>query len=93
MLDGEIVRDAGADSTRSASASTPPSRGSSAWRAETPARFVAFDLLARGDEVLLELPYDERRAALEARRRPIELAPGGPHGRRGRALAARRRRA
>ena len=36
---------------------------------ETPARFVAFDLLARDDEVLLELPYDERRAALEARRR------------------------
>jgi len=32
---------------------------------ETPARFVAFDLLARGDEVLLDLPYLERRAALE----------------------------
>jgi ATP-dependent DNA ligase len=33
---------------------------------ETPARFVAFDLLARDDEVLMELPYLERRAALEA---------------------------
>ncbi len=33
---------------------------------ETPARFVAFDLLARGDEPLLERSYDERRAALEA---------------------------
>ena len=32
---------------------------------ETPARFVAFDLLARGDEVLLDLPYLQRRAALE----------------------------
>jgi len=32
---------------------------------QTPARFIAFDLLARGDDVLLELPYDERRAALE----------------------------
>ncbi len=32
----------------------------------TPARFIAFDLLALGDDVLLELPYDERRAALEA---------------------------
>jgi ATP-dependent DNA ligase len=32
---------------------------------ETPARFIAFDLLARDDEVLLELSYDERRAALE----------------------------
>ncbi|MGZ6643180.1 MAG: ATP-dependent DNA ligase [Solirubrobacteraceae bacterium] len=33
--------------------------------AETPARFIAFDLLARDDEVLVERPYDERRAALE----------------------------
>jgi ATP-dependent DNA ligase len=32
---------------------------------ETPARFIAFDLLARGDEVLLERPYEERREALE----------------------------
>jgi ATP-dependent DNA ligase len=34
--------------------------------AETPARFIAFDLLAREDDVLLELPWVERRAALEA---------------------------
>jgi ATP-dependent DNA ligase len=34
--------------------------------AETPARFKAFDLLAHDDEVLLELPYDERRRRLEA---------------------------
>ena len=33
---------------------------------QTPARFVAFDLLAREDEVLLELPYRERRAAPRA---------------------------
>lgn len=33
---------------------------------ETPARFVAFDLLAEGDESLLELPFGERRARLEA---------------------------
>jgi ATP-dependent DNA ligase len=32
---------------------------------ETPARFIAFDLLARDDDVLLEQTYDERRAALE----------------------------
>ena len=32
---------------------------------ETPARFVAFDVLALGDEVLLERPYEERRAVLE----------------------------
>lgn len=41
---------------------------------ETPARFFAFDLLSRDDDVLLELPYLERRAALEALvRAPIEL--------------------
>jgi ATP-dependent DNA ligase len=33
---------------------------------ETPAVFVAFDLLACDDDVLLERSYDERRAALEA---------------------------
>jgi ATP-dependent DNA ligase len=33
---------------------------------ETPARFVAFDLLCAGDEVLLDRPYEERRALLEA---------------------------
>ena len=31
---------------------------------QTPAHFVAFDLLALDDETLLELPYAERRAAL-----------------------------
>src|SRR5687767_4423529 len=42
---------------------------------ETPARFIAFDLLARDDDVLLELPYDERRAALEAFVGGLEEAP------------------
>jgi ATP-dependent DNA ligase len=32
---------------------------------ETPARFVAFDVLALEDDVLLERPYEERRAILE----------------------------
>jgi len=32
---------------------------------ETPARFVAFDVLALGDDLLLERSYDERRALLE----------------------------
>jgi ATP-dependent DNA ligase len=31
---------------------------------ETPARFVAFDVLARGDEVLLERPFQERAVIL-----------------------------
>ena len=43
---------------------------------ETPATYYAFDLLARDDDVLLELPYDERRAALEAHiAPPVELTP------------------
>ncbi|WP_354699400.1 DNA ligase C1 [Paraconexibacter sp. AEG42_29] len=43
---------------------------------ETPGTFVAFDLLARDDETLLELPYIERRAALEALvAEPLMLTP------------------
>jgi ATP-dependent DNA ligase len=43
---------------------------------ETPATYYAFDLLARDDDVLLELPYAERRAALEAFvAPPVELTP------------------
>jgi len=41
---------------------------------ETPARFIAFDLLARDDDVLVEQSYDDRRAALE-KVKGIELAP------------------
>ena len=37
---------------------------------ETPARFRAFDLLASGDESLLELPFSDRRAEL------VELVSG-----------------
>jgi ATP-dependent DNA ligase len=43
---------------------------------ETPAVFIAFDLLARDDEVLLDQPYSERREALEALvADPVELTP------------------
>ncbi len=43
---------------------------------EIPATFVAFDLLALDDEILMERPYTERRAALEAFvTAPIELTP------------------
>jgi ATP-dependent DNA ligase len=41
---------------------------------ETPARFIAFDLLARDGDVLLEQTYDERRAALE-QLDGVELTP------------------
>jgi ATP-dependent DNA ligase len=44
--------------------------------AETPAAFVAFDLLAEGDEILLDLGRDERRNRLEAIvAEPIQLTP------------------
>jgi ATP-dependent DNA ligase len=44
---------------------------------QTPARFVAFDLLARGDDSLLALPYAQRRAALQrlCDERGIDLTP------------------
>jgi ATP-dependent DNA ligase len=43
---------------------------------ETPARLIAFDLLALEDDVLMELPYRERRAALERAALPgVELTP------------------
>src|SRR3954468_18979983 len=43
---------------------------------ETPAAYVAFDLLAQDDDVLLELPYGERRDRLEAAvDKAVELTP------------------
>ena len=43
---------------------------------QTPSRFIAFDLLARDDEVLFDLPFLERRAALEEIvDAPMDLTP------------------
>jgi ATP-dependent DNA ligase len=43
---------------------------------KTPAGFVAFDLLAEGDEVLLDLPYVERRERLaQVVEDPVQLTP------------------
>ncbi|HEX6520432.1 MAG TPA: ATP-dependent DNA ligase [Streptosporangiaceae bacterium] len=46
---------------------------------QTPAHFVAFDLLALGDEIYLERPFSERRAALESALAsvvsPVHLTP------------------
>src|SRR5215203_2541308 len=43
---------------------------------ETPTRFIAFDLLAVDDELLLELPQSERRDRLEAVvDAPVDLTP------------------
>jgi len=38
---------------------------------ETPAMFVAFDLLGEGDESLVDLPFGERRARLETLLEPL----------------------
>jgi ATP-dependent DNA ligase len=47
---------------------------------QTPAAFVAFDLLSEGDEVLMELPYTERRERLESAvdSGPVQLTPMSP---------------
>ncbi len=50
---------------RSHSGSIPPRPGSSCSLQQTPARYVAFDLLAVDDEVLLAEPFGERRSRLE----------------------------
>jgi ATP-dependent DNA ligase len=43
---------------------------------ETPADFVAFDLLGEDDDELLELSYSERRTRLEALiKKPVQLTP------------------
>jgi ATP-dependent DNA ligase len=43
---------------------------------QTPARFIAFDLLAHGDDVLLELPQAERRDRLaQLVEKPVDLTP------------------
>src|SRR5918995_2299095 len=48
-------------------------------RKETPADLVAFDLLAVGDELLLELSYEERRERLAAMvTEPVTLTPMTP---------------
>ncbi len=74
MLDGEIVIDA-ADGQQDFGALQQrihPAASRIALLAEqTPAHYVAFDLLAKDDESLLALPFAERRARLE------ELLTGG----------------
>jgi ATP-dependent DNA ligase len=79
VLDGEIVvhGDSGREDFDLLGQRIHPAKSRVAMLAEqTPAVFIAFDLLARDDDVLLELPYLERRAALEAHiADPIQLTP------------------
>jgi ATP-dependent DNA ligase len=68
VIDGEIVIDA-ADGQQDFGALQQrihPAASRIAMLAEqTPARYIAFDLLASDDESLLALPFAQRRAALE----------------------------
>jgi ATP-dependent DNA ligase len=70
VLDGEIVIDDAATGGQDFGALQqrihPAVSRIERLAAETPARYVAFDLLARDDEVLMARPFAERRAALEA---------------------------
>ncbi len=69
VLDGEIVvRDADGREDFDALGQRVHPAASRVERLslETPASYVAFDLLARDDEPLLEHPFQERRAALES---------------------------
>jgi ATP-dependent DNA ligase len=68
VLDGEIVvRGAGGREDFDALGQRihPAASRVARLAAETPAVFVAFDLLAEGDQVLLAQPFAQRRAALE----------------------------
>jgi len=81
VLDGELVigGDDGREDFDALSQRIHPAASRIARLAEEiPARYVAFDLLAEGDEALLERPFAERRAALEAlaaRLGGLELTP------------------
>jgi ATP-dependent DNA ligase len=83
VLDGEIVvRDAGGHEDFDALGQRIHPAASRVERlaGETPAVYVAFDLLAHQDDLLLDAPFAERRAALEQllageafARAPVEL--------------------
>ena len=92
VVDGEIVIDA-ADGQQDFGALQqrihPAASRIAMLAEETPAHFVAFDLLALDDDQLIGLPFSERRAALEKlagidltplTRDPAETEPWFAHG-------------
>ncbi len=95
MIDGEIVID-GADGAEQDFGALQqrihPAESRVAMLAEqTPARFIAFDVLAHGDEVVMDRPLEERRVILDeivARADHGHAARRHPRGRR--ALAPHR---
>lgn len=81
VVDGEIVivRDGRLDFDRLTERIHPAASRVRTLSESQPASFVAFDLLALGEEALLEVPLAERRRALEGvlaeARPPVHLAP------------------
>jgi ATP-dependent DNA ligase len=84
IVDGEIVIDADSDRAHPTqdfgalqNRLHPAASRVQLLAEQTPAHFVAFDLLARADTVLLELPYADRRSALTqlATDHGIDLTP------------------
>jgi ATP-dependent DNA ligase len=78
VLDGELVieRDGRADFEALQGRIHPAESRIRLLAEETPAVFMAFDVLADGDESLLDLPFGERRARLEAMlAAPLRLTP------------------
>lgn len=72
LIDGEIVVATGAEGSQRLDWEAlsqrihPAASRVARLAAETPAMFVAFDLLALGEESLLDRPFRERRARLES---------------------------
>jgi ATP-dependent DNA ligase len=81
VLDGEIVgvSESGPDFTALLARLHPAASRVERLRRETPALFIAFDLLAIGDDDLRGRPFRERRALLEGlladARPPLHLTP------------------
>jgi ATP-dependent DNA ligase len=80
IIDGEIVIDdpdgGGQDFSALQQRIHPAESRVQRLAAETPARFIAFDLLARNDQSWLEVPFDQRRTELESLvAAPIALTP------------------
>jgi ATP-dependent DNA ligase len=76
VLDGELVirdRDGGLEFDALQSRIHPAESRITLLSKEIPAEYVAFDLLAEGDESLLERPLSERRERLEALAGRVEL--------------------
>jgi ATP-dependent DNA ligase len=79
VLDGEIVlfdADGGQDFDALGQRIHPAASRIAMLAEQTPTRFVAFDLLARDDEVLFERPQAERRELLaQVVDKPVDLTP------------------